>query len=146
MSKPSDEERAASSVRPLGAGRYLIDLGSRHQEAFAARAGTETWVFIDGRVHVFVEERPGRRPSAGSDDTLLAAPMPASVLRVDVSAGQRVQRGDVLLVLEAMKIELPIKSPRDGMVRDVKCRPGELVQPGIPLVDIEYDESPSRSS
>jgi urea carboxylase len=40
-------------------------------------------------------------------------------------------------MLEAMKMELPIAAPRDGRVRSVACTPGELVQPGVPLVDLE---------
>jgi biotin carboxyl carrier protein len=43
----------------------------------------------------------------------------------------------VLVVLEAMKMELPLKAPRDGSVKSVRCAPGELVQPGAPLIEIE---------
>jgi biotin carboxyl carrier protein len=67
----------------------------------------------------------------------LASPMPATVAAVKVAPGQTVVRGDVLIMLEAMKMELPIVAPRDGRVRSVACKPGELVQPGIPLVDLE---------
>jgi biotin carboxyl carrier protein len=71
------------------------------------------------------------------DDMALASPMPATVAAVKVSPGEMVVRGDVLIMLEAMKMELPIIAPRDGRVRSVACRPGELVQPGVPLVEIE---------
>jgi biotin carboxyl carrier protein len=67
----------------------------------------------------------------------LAPPMPATVASVLVAPGQPVARGDVLIMLEAMKMELPITAPRDGRVRSVACRPGELVQPGIALVELE---------
>jgi urea carboxylase len=40
-------------------------------------------------------------------------------------------------MLEAMKMELPIKAPRDGRVTAVHCKPGELVQPGVPLLELE---------
>ena len=67
----------------------------------------------------------------------LAAPMPATVTAVNVTPGQQVETGDVLVVLEAMKMELPIRAPRDGRVKAVACKPGELVQPGVPLVELE---------
>jgi 3-methylcrotonyl-CoA carboxylase alpha subunit len=67
----------------------------------------------------------------------MAAPMPATVRAIPVSAGHTVSAGDVLIVLEAMKMELAIKAPRAGTVRALHCVPGELVQPGVPLVELE---------
>jgi biotin carboxyl carrier protein len=67
----------------------------------------------------------------------LASPMPATVIGVKVAAGDSITRGDVLIVLEAMKMELPIVAPRDGRIRSVMCKPGELVQPGLALVELE---------
>jgi 3-methylcrotonyl-CoA carboxylase alpha subunit len=63
--------------------------------------------------------------------------MPATVAAINVSAGQNVKAGDVLVVLEAMKMELAVTAPRDGRIRDISCRLGELVQPGVPLVELE---------
>jgi biotin carboxyl carrier protein len=60
--------------------------------------------------------------------------MPATVRAIHVAPGDRVARGDTLVVLEAMKMELPLKAPADGTVASVACEVGELVQPGIPLV------------
>jgi biotin carboxyl carrier protein len=56
---------------------------------------------------------------------------------VNVEPGQRVTKGDLLVMLEAMKMELPVKAPRDAVVRAIACRPGELVQPGMPLLELE---------
>jgi biotin carboxyl carrier protein len=63
--------------------------------------------------------------------------MPATVLSITVEPGQRVSQGDVLIMLEAMKMELPVKAPRDAAVKAIRCRPGELVQPGVPLLELE---------
>jgi biotin carboxyl carrier protein len=60
--------------------------------------------------------------------------MPATVLRVQASPGQEVQDGDTLIVLEAMKMELPLRAPRDGVVESVECQEGDVVKPGVPLV------------
>jgi biotin carboxyl carrier protein len=76
-----------------------------------------------------------RRDRHRADD--LAAPMPATVVRVLVEPGAKVARGDTLIVLEAMKMELPIRAPREGVVQAVHCSVGELVQPGITLLDLE---------
>ena len=63
--------------------------------------------------------------------------MPATVTRILVEAGQQVARGDTLVLLEAMKMEMPIKAPHRRPVSGVRCRAGELVQPGEPLVELE---------
>jgi 3-methylcrotonyl-CoA carboxylase alpha subunit len=63
--------------------------------------------------------------------------MPATVTAVNVAAGDSVKHGDVLIVLEAMKMELPIRAPGDGTVAAVHCRAGELVQPDVSLIDFE---------
>jgi biotin carboxyl carrier protein len=66
----------------------------------------------------------------------LTSPMPATVLKVLVAQGEPVRRGDTLVLLEAMKMELPLKAEADGTVAAVSCREGELVQPGAVLVAV----------
>ncbi len=63
--------------------------------------------------------------------------MPATVVRVLVAPGDLVARGDTLIVLEAMKMELPVRAPRDAAVRAVHCREGDLVPPERVLIDLE---------
>jgi biotin carboxyl carrier protein len=63
--------------------------------------------------------------------------MPATVVAISVTPGQKVAAGDLLVMLEAMKMELPIRAPRPGRVKSVACREGELVQPGVPLAELE---------
>ena len=76
---------------------------------------------------------PGEPPEPGP---ALAAPMPATVVATPAERGQAVRAGDVLVVLEAMKMELTIRAPRDGVVDALRCRRGDLVQPGVPLVTL----------
>jgi biotin carboxyl carrier protein len=67
----------------------------------------------------------------------LMAPMPATVVSVNARPGDSVKAGDVLILLEAMKMELPLRAPGDAVVSAVHCRPGDLVQPNVPLVDLD---------
>jgi 3-methylcrotonyl-CoA carboxylase alpha subunit len=57
-------------------------------------------------------------------------------VRIAVQPGAAVQAGDTLIVLEAMKMELPIRAPRAGIVRAIHCHEGDLVQPGVLLVEL----------
>lgn len=62
------------------------------------------------------------------------AEMVASVLEVDVDEGQTVQAGDTLLLLESMKMEIPVITERGGQVRSIHVAPGDVVQEGDVLV------------
>ena len=70
---------------------------------------------------------------AGSGEAV-TAPMPGTILKVNVSAGQAVKSGDTLCVLEAMKMENEIKAPKDGTVNTVAVTKGASVNTGDALV------------
>jgi biotin carboxyl carrier protein len=130
-------------VESLGNGRYRVsgtrDSGFGIRIVYAVADLTRTWVFIDGQTYVIEAEDRGASPRGGvSDDQLaLSAPMPATVIAVNVAPGQEVADGDVLVLLEAMKMELPIKAPHAGRVKSIACREGELVPAGVPLLELE---------
>lgn len=126
------------TVTSLGDGRFVVVDGTRQRMAYAVASQEGTWVFLDG--HVFVvesETATPRRPRGADDPAALASPMPATVLLVNVTPGQEVAPGDLLIMLEAMKMELPIKTTRAARVKTIACRQGELVQPGVPLLELE---------
>jgi biotin carboxyl carrier protein len=126
-------EPAAVSLRPDGS----LHVGEPPRTAWAVLDGDTRWVFLDGQVFTFEAVKPGsRRRTAGHHGTL-SAPMPATVVRIHVADGERVSRGDVVIILDAMKMELPIKAPYDGVISAVNCREGELVQPGVGLIEID---------
>jgi biotin carboxyl carrier protein len=138
MSSDRKTRGAETVVTPLGNGVYQVDDG-RRCVAYAAGPADARWVFLDGRAYVVDAAARGsvRRRVRGHDEGALAAPMPGTVLTIAVEPGQRVSKGDVLIMLEAMKMELPIKAPRDAMVKAIACKPGELVQAGVPLLELE---------
>ena len=124
----------AVSTTPLAPGEYRVgDIG----HAWACAAGDVRWVFLDGEVYEIEVQPEGRRRRTAAAHPALAAPMPATVVRVEVSAGSTVRAGDTLVILEAMKMELPIRASTDGTVRAVHCKAGDLVQPGVPLIDLD---------
>jgi acetyl-CoA carboxylase biotin carboxylase subunit len=78
---------------------------------------------------------PARRRTAGHLGPL-TAPMPATVVRIQTEVGKAVKQGETLLVLEAMKMELPVRASADGVVASINCVEGDLVQPGVPLIEM----------
>lgn len=72
-------------------------------------------------------------PAAPAAGEQICAPMPGNILAVNVTAGQTVKKGDVLMVLEAMKMENEIMCPRDGVVASVNTTKGASVESGTLL-------------
>jgi 3-methylcrotonyl-CoA carboxylase alpha subunit len=81
-------------------------------------------------------DQPTRRRTArATAGQTLVAPMPATVLKIHVKPGDAVKKGDTVLVLEAMKMELPIRAPADATIGAVCCREGELVPADATLIE-----------
>lgn len=125
-------------VAPSSPGHYLVTGGARTWRVAAAGPPEARWVGVEG-VSACVEVQSEGQPRASRTRAVQGgpvAPMPATVITIEVAVGQRVRPGDVLLTLEAMKMELPVRAPREGVVSAIRCGPGELVQPGFALVEI----------
>lgn len=76
---------------------------------------------------------PAAAPTSGEP---LKCPMPGTIISVNVSVGQQVKLGDVVVVLEAMKMENEICAPQDGTVATVECAAGDSVESGKVLVSM----------
>lgn len=128
----------ADRVTPVGDGWYLVRDGDKTWRVAAAVDANGTWLFFEGRtVHVPRESAGARGRTKGRGDAGVMAPMPATVVAINAEPGKTVAEGDTVIVLEAMKMELPIRAPRAGVVKAVHCAKGDLVQPGVSLLEIE---------
>jgi biotin carboxyl carrier protein len=119
---------------------FMID-GTVHR-AHASVSTREVRVVLDGRESVFLRHEStavGRDGHAGElFEPVLRAPVPGRVLQVRVEAGAAVQAGDVLVVIEAMKMETPVVAPADGRAEQVHVATGDLVDQDQPLVTCVY--------
>lgn len=79
---------------------------------------------------------PASAPAASGEGEVIACPMPGTILDVKVSDGQQVKAGDILMILEAMKMENEIMAPKDGVVTSVIAK-GASVQTGTALCTIK---------
>ena len=116
---------------------HVVYVDGVRKRVAIARAGATTWVFVDGNTFTLTDGQGGAARAKSGGTGSVMSPMPATVVSINTSAGAQVKDGDVLIVLEAMKMELPIKAPRAGVVKAVHCSKGELVQPGTDLVELE---------
>jgi biotin carboxyl carrier protein len=125
----------AASATP-GEWRLVGDEGAAR--VFVAGPPESPWVFFNGRVYApEVTDASQPRRARSVDSGALSAPMPATVRSVLVTPGATVAAGQTLIVLEAMKMELPLRAPVAGTITRVDCGVGDLVQPGTPLVELK---------
>ena len=129
----------AVAVSRIADRAYRVEHDGRNETVYIAGPQADRWIFWNGRIY-HGDFRGGVSPRAGRPRPALAqsltAPMPARVSRIAVRPAAAVKKGDTLIVLEAMKMELPIRAPADAIVKAVHCREGELVQAGEVLIDL----------
>jgi biotin carboxyl carrier protein len=109
--------------------------GGMPRGAFAARDGDVAWVFVAGETFR-IAKAAARAARPAEEEHALTAPMPGRVSDVRVVDGQKVEKGDVLVILEAMKMEHAIRSPRAGVVTRLFAEAGKMVGLGAVLLDV----------
>ncbi|MGQ9908053.1 MAG: ATP-binding protein [Candidatus Flexifilum sp.] len=124
-----------------GAGRWQIGVDGHRMPVVTAVDGNAIWVGVSGHSYrlEYVDPLPAGRASRESVGSL-RSPMPGQVIRVNVSDGQAVKQGDVLLIIEAMKMEHRIRAPYDGIVTHLRYGVGQSVQAGVILLDLEASD------
>jgi 3-methylcrotonyl-CoA carboxylase alpha subunit len=133
-----DGAAQAVDVEAVAPGVFLLRDGARRETFHCVRDGGRIHLFWRGAAYVLEEvssERAAQRHAAHG----LEAPMPGRVIAVKAAAGQAVSRGDEILVVEAMKMENAIRAPRDGVVKKVSAQVGDMVSPGVVLVELEEE-------
>jgi acetyl-CoA/propionyl-CoA carboxylase biotin carboxyl carrier protein len=129
------------TVRPDGGARGGLEVAvdgvtSRWRSAVA---GTEVWVGRGGRAWRFEPDRVARGDvgASGAGTGPVTSPMPGVVVAVKVAPGDEVRAGQVLVVVEAMKMEHAVAATGDGVVRAVSVRPGQQVGLDEALVEVD---------
>ena len=130
-------ETMQMTTTDLGADVIAVELDGRARRWHHAVLGAERWVAAgpDAFSHRLVELVVDGASPAGED--ALEAPMPGSVFSVRVTAGDEVQEGDVLVVMESMKMEITLTAPHDATVTAVDVAEGDQVKQGQVLVELE---------
>lgn len=124
----------------LREGELRFTLNGQPHRAFIAAEGPQRWAHLNGRTLNFTvpqkEKKPRRGHAAGPKHDALTAQMPGVVRRILITVGETIEKGQTLVVLEAMKMEIKIAAPHAGTVEQVAVREGETVQRGQVLVEL----------
>ena len=109
-------------------GRLELLIDGRRVIAYVSFDGQQRWVTTGGRTFRLTKAASRRAAAAHDGSSELSAPMPGQVRAINVSAGDAVTKGQVLAVLEAMKMEIRLQAPFDGMVSAVDAKVGQTVE------------------
>jgi 3-methylcrotonyl-CoA carboxylase alpha subunit len=124
-------------VHRVSGGEVLFSADDQRFHAHIALDGSRRYVAFDSDVHLLVRAEPSRgRRAAGAGDASLAATMHGKVVAVMVGEGDTVARGQPLVILEAMKMEIRVTAPHDGRVSRLLCSPDQVVERGQPLLEL----------
>ena len=131
----------SADVVALGAGAYAVTIDGRREVVHVALTDDGYWASVRGEQFRHRDARPATTTRAGvatATGTALpiTAPMPAKVRKVLVTPGAVVHKGATLVIVEAMKMELPLRASADGTVTAVHCAEGDMVQPDAVLVEL----------
>lgn len=118
-----------------GALRLVVD--GRPVRALVSAEGARRWVTVAGRTWLLTRSAgPGAAGHAGHASGDLLSPMPGQVRAVNITEGEAVMKGQTLLVVEAMKMEIRVVAPRNGVVKSLKVKQGQTVEREQLLVEI----------
>ncbi len=136
-----DGEECRATITRISDNHLHVALGRDSANLFVAGSEEGTWVWSAGRARLVqdadkVERRKSRGPAAESPGEI-TPPTPATVVRIMVAPGDKVDVRQPVIVVSAMKMELTLSAPYAGTVTSVNTEVGARVSPGQILVDIE---------
>ncbi|MBI5297832.1 MAG: biotin/lipoyl-binding protein [Chloroflexi bacterium] len=119
-------------------GRLDLSLDGQRVTAYVSSDGAKRWVTVGGQTFVLTKSTAGTRRAQHGHHAQdeLTAPMPGQVRAVNVAEGDSVTKGQTLLVLEAMKMEIRVSAPRDGLVGKLLVQQGQTVEREQVLIEI----------
>ena len=118
------------TVESVSGGRMASAPVARTASAPVARAAAPVAAPVAAPAPAAAPAAPKAAPAASGSGETVSSPMPGTILDVKVAAGQAVKSGDILFILEAMKMENDIFAPCDGTVSSVAVSKGAAVNPG----------------
>lgn len=130
--RKNEAKKEASTV--AGGNEYTVKVNGKN---YAVKLDGNKKATVNGKAYdIAVSEGISAAPAASGDGKPVEAPLPGNILRICVSEGDSVAEGDVILVVEAMKMETEIKAPEAGTVQSILVAQGDKVQTGQTLVTL----------
>jgi len=119
-------------------GKLDLLIDGKYVTTYVSSDGAKRWVTVNGQTFVLTKSSGTKRGGGKHEHSgNLSAPMPGQIRAVNVKEGEAVTKGQTLVVLEAMKMEIRIQAPRDGIVSSVSVEVGQTVEREQALIEIK---------
>jgi biotin carboxyl carrier protein len=137
----TENETATIEISHAEDGKLDLLIDGKRVTAYVSSDNAKRWVTVNGQTFVLTKPaagtrqgRHGHQHAAGE----LTAPMPGQIRALNVSEGEAVTKGQTLLVLEAMKMEIRVQAPFDGVVASISVKAGQTVEREQILVKMDH--------
>lgn len=142
INRGDDEEKELQvNAKILSTGQFQFTLENIVYKCSVAKDGDIRFIHLDGEDYEIkrISEAEEEFGEAEEDLGSLSSPMPGRIVKLLVKPGDRVKKGQDLIIVEAMKMENKIASPIDGVVKKVFFPEGDQIEANVPLIEIEED-------
>lgn len=120
-----------------GKNEMVLKNGDVLHRIFYGSSAKDVFISIDGRDAIFEKKSQGRSKKLSESQKGYASPMPGKILKVFINKKDKVKKGQVLLIMEAMKMEHSIIAVKDGTIKEVYFKDGDYVDGDIQLLEVE---------
>ena len=133
------EETVEVEIIQAKDGKLDLLINGQRVTAYISSENAKRWVTINGHTAVLTKASGTRKSGGGHQHAAgeLTAPMPGQVRAVNVSEGDSVTKGQTLLLLEAMKMEIRVQAPSDGIVKKLFVKQGQTVEREQILIEVD---------
>ncbi len=136
------ERQRAVDLRSGADGRAWLTIDGEHHEVVVATRGDDVFIHVNGAAYPLRYRHPLDRLAAalhGAAEDSVRAPMPGSIVALHVQPGDTVSKGQVLLVMESMKMETTVTAPRDGVIEAVHYGKGQTFDRDALLLGLQTE-------
>lgn len=135
-----DDKTIHAEVFDVENGKLSLFIDGKHINAYVSSDSAKRWVTVNGQTFVLTKSSGTRKGGHGPHYAAgeLTAPMPGQIRAVNVSEGEAVTKGQTLLVVEAMKMEIRVQAPFDGVVSSIAVKAGQTVEREQILVRMDH--------
>ena len=130
-----------SSVTQVNSNCFTLIVDGKKKTVWWARDDDSIYIRFDGRTHTLsYQDAISVSQQAGVSDNVIKADMPGIVVKTNCNAGDSVKLGDVLIVIESMKMQISIVAPRDGVIKEVNITANTSFEKNAELISLEEEE------